>query len=129
MAKRRRKRRVTRRRRVSSPARATYRRRKSGKKLTPKNVLIGGVAYGLVREPINNALKNVTGNFGFNLADELVLGTAAWFAAKKGKGIVKDIGLVALGVEAHNLARGGLGGITGMLSGGNNNNSSSTEVI
>lgn len=87
--------------------------RKRSASITPTKAAIGGAVYGLVREPLNNTIKGLTGNLAINLSDEIVLGVASWLIAKKTKGIVRDAAIIGVGIEAHNLSRGGLGGILG----------------
>lgn len=75
--------------------------------LTPMNAAVGGLGYGLVREPINNFVKGLTSNVSLNLGDEVLMGVVDYFVAKNSSGIVKNVALVGLGIEASRIAAGG----------------------
>lgn len=59
------------------------------------------MAYGAGRSWLSGMLAPVTSKIpAGNYADELAMGTIGWFAAKKGRGMVKQIGMAMLTVEA-----------------------------
>lgn len=78
-------------------ARKTY-RSMSKKSLPPEKMLLPAIAYGAVRQDLSALAARVpfVGGFG----DEAVLGVAGYIMAKKGSGMIRDIGLAALAVEA-----------------------------
>jgi hypothetical protein len=91
----------------------------SRKGINPMKLIVGAVIYGAVREKASNALTPLTSKIPLgNIADEAVLGTAGFIAAKKGKGIIKDIGTAALLIESARVGEAiatnslGLGGST-----------------
>jgi len=114
MAKRRRGgfRRAT--RTVYRAARKAYRRGKKSGSLT--RTLLGGFAYGAVRNPVANAIQPVTNMVPGGMGDELGMAVVSYFAAKQG-GLIGDIGRAGLVVEAasagNQLVGGKLGGNTG----------------
>jgi len=96
MAKRRAKSKV---KTVYRKAKASYKR--SSKSNNPTSLIIPAAVYGAIRAPIAQALDPVLSKIPFgNMADELGLGIVSYFAAKKGKGMIKKIGTVGLVVES-----------------------------
>jgi hypothetical protein len=106
--------------------RRTYAKRRTSRRSGGMGQLtklaLAGAGYGLIREPLNQLVAKVpfVGSFG----DEVALGMASLLLASKGTGIVKKIGQAGVLIEAHNLARGGMGGIMGMFG-----SSSSSSVV
>jgi len=77
----------------------SYSKRKSG--FSPMKLLIGSMIYGAAREKISNMLVPVTSKIPLgDITDEATLGALSYFAAKKGKGVLKDIGTAGLTIEA-----------------------------
>jgi len=77
--------------------------------------VLGGFAYGGLRERLSNALAPVTssvaGPLG-NLADEAVIGVVAWQVAKRSKpGMIKDFAKAALTIESARAGEVVLGGL------------------
>lgn len=59
-----------------------------------------------------------------NLAPSVLLGTAAYYGAKKGRGVVKDVSTAILTVEAANVGASlAAGGIQGITTGGSSSSS------
>ena len=111
---------MARRKRIRSPRRASFRRRSSRKGMNSMLKMgLAAAGYGLVREPINTALKRVP--YVGGLGDEVVLIGAALVANRYGKGAVKTLAKAAFVIEVHNLARnfnlGSLGGSSNAGSG------------
>ena len=100
-------------RRVYVKAKKSYRR--SSKSNNPTSLIIPAAIYGAIRAPVAKALDPVLAKIPMgNVADEIGLGVVSYFAAKKGKGMVKKIGQVGLVVES---ARIGEVVISGQLMG------------
>ena len=97
--------------RHSSPmARRKRRFGRSSKGLSVNQILIGGAVYGFARQKISDWLtKNfptlTQGTLGAN-SDEMLMGILAYFAAKRGSGIVRDAGKAGLAIEASRIASG-----------------------
>jgi hypothetical protein len=82
--------------------RKSYGKGSSGVK--PEQIIIPSLIYGAVREKASNMLTPITSKVPMgNIADELVLGTISYFLAKKGKGMVKQIGIAGLTIESARL--------------------------
>jgi len=72
------------------------------------------MAYGAGRQTIVNLASPITSRIPLGqYADEAVLGAAGYFMAKKGRGVVKDLGMAMLTVEAASLGSQLIGGFTG----------------
>lgn len=98
-------------RRVYGKAKKGYRRSK--KSNNPTALIIPAAVYGAIRAPVAQALDPVLQKIPMGgIADELGLGIVSYFAAKKGKGMIKKIGQVGLVVES---ARAGEVLISGQL--------------
>jgi hypothetical protein len=70
--------------------------------LNPIKLMIGAAIYGIFRNKISDLVAPLTAKVPLgSFADEAVLGVAGYFAAKKGKGMVKDIGTAALTIESY----------------------------
>lgn len=102
MARRRAKTRTRTVRTVTRVAARRVKRAASRYGMSPTSVALTSVGYGFVRGDIANLASPLTsklGNVG-QISDELVLGTAYWFLAKRaGKGW-KNIFMAGLGYEA-----------------------------
>ena len=102
------------------PRKKVRRTSRSKSTLTPKDAVMYGLGYGVVRTPINDGLKKLTSNFAVNLSDELVLGGLMYFAAKKNWFGQRKLWTTGLAVEAHNFGRqvqlGGLSNLFGTQS-------------
>ena len=108
MAKRRRT--VTKRAR-SRPSFRAKRRRSKG--TNPTSVIIPAVIYGAARERVSGFIAPFTARVPLGgLADELGMGVLGFMAAKRGKGLLKKVGMAALTIES---ARVGSSVINGSL--------------
>jgi hypothetical protein len=97
-----RKRRKAKTRSVSKSSKYTTRRKSTGSKV--KLIQPYAMGYGAVRSWISSALDKVAPNIPvlsqvMAVSDELVIGGINWYAAKKGKGIVKKLAMDGLVVE------------------------------
>lgn len=79
--------------------------RKSG--VSPEGLILPAAVYGAVRSKASELLQPITAKVPLGgVADELVLGTAAYFLAKKSNNkMVKDFARAALTVEAAQLGQ------------------------
>lgn len=67
----------------------------------PTAVIIPAMAYGALRAKMAQLIAPVTDKIPFgNYADELGMGLVSYFAAKKGIGIVKKLGIAGLTIES-----------------------------
>lgn len=90
--------------RISSSMVRRKRFRRSSKGLSVNQILIGGAVYGFARNKISGWLRQtIGGNLG-NVSDEILMGIVAYFAAKRGSGIVRDAGKAGLAIEAARFA-------------------------
>ena len=74
--------------------------------------------YGAARPYVSNLVSPVTGALGAagGYADNLVLGGIGYFAAKKGRGLIKNVGHAMLLIEVAQIGAelaGGMGGAGG----------------
>jgi len=76
----------------------------SKKGLSVNQILIGGAAYGFARNKISTWLRGTIGGQLGNVSDEILMGVVSYFAAKKGKGIIRDAGKAGLAIEAARFA-------------------------
>lgn len=84
---------------------------KSGMGVT--SIVLGGGIYGALRTMISGAIKPLTDKLPLgNVADNVGMGVVSYLAYKKGSGIVKNAGMIGLGIEsamaAQDLMAGGL---------------------
>jgi len=90
----------------------SYRRSHGG--MNPTKLILGGAIYGAGRQSLVNLAQPLTSMLPMGqYADELVLGTAGYFMAKKGRGIFKDAGMAMLAVESASLGAQLAGGLIG----------------
>ena len=76
-------------------------RKSSNSSMSPNKVILPAMVYGAVRVPIANVVGNFTKNIPLgSLADNAGIGLGMYFLAKKGKGMVKQVGLSGLIVES-----------------------------
>jgi hypothetical protein len=95
------KRRVKRTKRRASPFMAKAKRRFSKATSKPEAVIIPAMAYGAGRQYISNLIAPVTSKIPLGqYADEVGMGILSWYAAKKGKGIIKKVGIAGLTIES-----------------------------
>jgi len=78
----------------------------------PESVILPAALYGAARQKVAVALSPFLSKIpGGQIADELGMGLVSYMVAKKGKGMVKKIGLAGLTIEAaqagQQLAAGG----------------------
>ena len=79
----------------------SYRRRKKGGYSKPESVILPSMLYGAVREKASIALAPVLSKVPLgDVADEVGMGIISYFVAKKGKGIVKEVGKAGLTIES-----------------------------
>jgi len=103
-------------------ARGLFKRRGHSKKSVPLGaVVLGGAVYGVGRQYVSNLISPLTSKIPLgNLADNLAMGLVSYYAAKKGTGMVKEIGRAGLYIEAalagQDLMSGGLSNISGSSS-------------
>lgn len=92
-------------------------RRASGK-VNAMKTLLPAFLYGGARAKISEMAAPITNKVPLGTyADEVVFGVAGYLAATKGKGIVKDMGMAVLTIEAASMGNQLMGG---MISGSNN---------
>lgn len=106
-------------RRASPRRRSSYRRRKSGSSgVSVKNRVLGGLVYGAVRQKASDLAVPLTSRLGMfgAYADNVALGGIAWYAAKKTRGMVRDIALSALTFESALAGMDLVGGLSGTKS-------------
>ena len=77
-------------------------------------IILGGGIYGALRSYISSAIAPLTSKIPLgNVADNIGMGIVSYFAYKKGSGIIKDAGMIGLGIEsamaANDLVTSGLG--------------------
>jgi len=72
---------------------------KSSSGLTPMNVVLAGAIYGAARPFVAKFLPDLF-SFGPVDSDNVIVGAAGFYGMKKGKGLLKALGAVALGSEA-----------------------------
>jgi hypothetical protein len=84
------------------------------------SVLLPAVIYGAGRQYLVNLAQPLTSKIPLGAyADEVVLGGAGYLLAKKGRGMLKNVGLAMLTIEAASLGSGLIGGgLGGSSSGG-----------
>jgi hypothetical protein len=93
--------------------------RRSGGGTSLMGTVLPAVVYGAARPYISNLVSPATNMLGAagGYADNVVLGLLGWYAAKKGKGFIKNAGHSILVVEAAQvgaeLSQGISGGSTG----------------
>jgi hypothetical protein len=89
------------------------------------NILIGGAAYGAIREPMVSNVMKWSGNFAGDWTDEVIGFGASYLAYTKGSGYIRSAGRAGLTIEA---ARLGKALSSGMLTGTSSNSSGSTST-
>jgi len=79
--------------------RGIFRKSKSSG-ISPGQMVVGGLVYGALRQPISNFVRGLTGNVALNLSDEVAMGLVAWLVARRSSGIVRQAALAGLAIEA-----------------------------
>lgn len=74
-------------------------RRSTSSGLTPMNVMLAGAIYGAARPFAAKMLPDMF-SAGPVDSDNVIIGAAGFYGMKKGSGLVKALGAVALGSEA-----------------------------
>jgi len=93
--------------------------RRYSRSTNPLKIVIPAAIYGAGRQYLVILAKPLTSMVPLGqYADEAVLGTAGYLLAKKGKGMLKNVGTAMLTIEAASLGAGLVGG-SGGSSGGN----------
>jgi hypothetical protein len=82
--------------------------------------VLPAAVYGAARPYVSNLVAPITGALGAagGYADNLVLGGIGYFAAKKGRGMIKSVGHAMLLIEAAQIGAELSGGIGGGSTGG-----------
>jgi len=94
-------------------------RSRSGSSSNPMNVLIPAALYGAGRPYISGLVSPISSMLPLGqYADEAVLGIGGYFLAKKGRGMIKNIGTAMLTVEAASIGSQLIGNVGGSNSGG-----------
>jgi len=77
-------------------------RHSSAAGVSPQKLAIAAGIYGLVRNKISGLIAPLVAKLPLGqYSDEAILGIAGWFAAKKGRGLVKEGGMAVLTIEAY----------------------------
>jgi len=96
-----------------------------------KGVLLGAAIYGAAREKVAVAISPLTDKIPFlskyGVADEVTLGVVSYMMAKKGSGIVKNIGQAGMAIEAARIAEQALKGFSNGQPAVNGYNSSTSQ--
>jgi len=112
---------MPRRRRSRRYARARSFRRGHKTGLGVTGIVLGGGIYGALRSYISGAIAPLTSKIPLgNLADNIGMGVISYFAYKKGSGIIKNAGMIGLGIESAMAAADLTGSVTGAGNGGGN---------
>lgn len=100
-----------------------------GSGLSPERVLIPAFVYGAGRSALSTALVPLTSKIPLGqYADEAALGIIGYLAATKGSGMIKDVGMAMLTVEAASLGNQTLGSkLSGAVGGSANIGNSSAQ--
>ena len=95
-------------------------KRRSKATTNPLSMILPAMGYGAVRGKVSQLIQPVTSKIPFgNLADEIGMGVLSYYAAKKGKGMVKKLGQAGLIIES---AQAGQTLVAGNLLGGTTSN-------
>lgn len=109
---------MARRKKRRSVYRKVKRRMRSSRQPRPEQVILPSIIYGAGRQTLVNLATPVTSMIPLGqYADEAILGVAGYYLAKKGKGILKQVGMSMLTVESASVGSGLIGG---GFAGGNN---------
>lgn len=73
--------------------------RSGSKGMTPMDVVLAGAIYGAARPFAARMLPDLF-TFGPVDSDNAIIGAAGWYGMKKGNGLMRALGAVALGSEA-----------------------------
>lgn len=77
-------------------------RHSSAAGISPQKLAIAAGIYGLVRNKVSGVIAPLVAKLPLGqYSDEAILGIAGWFAAKKGRGLVKQGGMAILTIEAY----------------------------
>lgn len=87
-----------------------YARNKTGGSIKVTDVLLAGALYGVARPIVANALPTMF-SFGPIDSDNVLIGAAGWYGMKQ-KGLLKALGIVALGSEVGFVAAKAASGMT-----------------
>jgi hypothetical protein len=92
---------------------------RSGGSVSPLKIVLPALAYGAGRQYLVNLAAPLTSMIPLGAyADEAVLGVGGYLLAKKGRGMLKNVGVAMLTIEAANLGSQLIGGSGGGSSGG-----------
>jgi len=98
--------------------------RRSSSSVNPLKVIIPAFAYGAMRQKVSELAAPLTSKVPLGqYADEAVFGLAGYFMAKKGKGLIHNLGVAVLTIEAASIGHQVVGG---MVNGGGNSSSGVT---
>jgi len=84
--------------------------RRYSKKMSPTNVIIGGVAYGVLEPTLNSMASRA----GLGISDEILKFGVGYYLAKK-SGTAQAVGVSMLSIASYKLAQGRfnlMGGVT-----------------
>lgn len=103
-----------RRKKTRSRGRSSFKRSYSRGSSNPLKVVVPALAYGAARQHISNLAQPLTSKIPLgSYADEAAFGLAGYFMAKKGRGMVRDIGVAMLTVEAASVGHQVINGMSG----------------
>jgi hypothetical protein len=94
-------------------------RHSRGGNTSPLKVILPALAYGAGRQYLSNIAQPLTSKIPLgNYADEILFGVGGYFLAKKGRGMLKNVGMAMLTVEAASIGHQVVGGLNGGSNGG-----------
>lgn len=103
-------------RRAASAARGYVRRTYGGRSVSPSAVILPAFVYGAARARLSSWVQQVIPGVAGQYTDEIVLGLAGWYLAKKNTGFLRNIGMAALTIESASVGNQMVGS---MLAGNN----------
>ena len=81
-----------------------FKRRTKRAMSKPEAVIVPSMVYGGLREKASNLLSPISSKIPFgSIADEITMGFASYMLAKKGKGMLKKVGIAGLTIESARL--------------------------
>jgi hypothetical protein len=94
-------------------------RRNSNSAINPLNVALAGAGYGVARAYLSQLIQPLTSKIPLGqYADEVVLGAAGYYLAKKQTGLLKSVGYAMLTIESAAIANQATAGMIGTSSSG-----------
>ena len=93
---------------------ASYFKRKgksrSGNRESVQSTMMGAAIYGAVRMPVAKYIDKWTSYVPYGIGDELALGVVSYIAAKKGSGLIKNVGKAGLVIETARITEQAING-------------------